>query len=275
MWSGSGRGRPEGPLEVRADLVVGADGRHSVVRERAGLEVRDLGAPMDVLWFRLPREPGDPDQPMGRFGPGQLLAMLNRGSYWQCGYVIPKGSLDRLRQQGLPAFREAVAGLAPFARERVGELRDWDEVKLLTVRVDRLARWYRPGLLCLGDAAHAMSPVGGVGINLAVQDAVAAANILAGPLREGRLTTAHLRRVQRRRELPTRVTQRLQLLVQERVIARVLGGGALSPPLALRLLARFPLLQRLPARLVGIGVRPEHVAPTMQSTNGTSEHQPG
>ena len=170
---------PDGPLEVRADLVVGADGRHSVVRERAGLEVRDLGAPMDVLWFRLPREPGDPDQPMGRFGPGQLLAMLNRGGYWQCGYVIPKGSLDRLRQQGLPAFREAVAGLAPFARERVGELRGWDEVKLLTVRVDRLARWYRPGLLCIGDAAHAMSPVGGVGINLAVQDAVAAANIRA------------------------------------------------------------------------------------------------
>ena len=252
---------PDGPLEVRADLVVGADGRHSVVRERAGLEVRDLGAPMDVLWFRLPREPGDPDQPMGRFGPGQLLAMLNRGSYWQCGYVIPKGSLDRLRQQGLPAFREAVAGLAPFARERVGELRDWDEVKLLTVRVDRLARWHRPGLLCIGDAAHAMSPVGGVGINLAVQDAVAAANILAWPLREGRLTADHLRRVQRRRELPTRITQRLQLLVQERVIARVLGGGALSPPLALRLLARFPFLRRLPARLIGIGVRPEHPMP--------------
>jgi 2-polyprenyl-6-methoxyphenol hydroxylase-like FAD-dependent oxidoreductase len=253
---------PDGPLEVRADLVVGADGRHSVVRQRAGLAVRDLGAPMDVLWFRLPRKPGDPDQPMGRFGLGQLLAMLNRGEYWQCGYVIAKGSLERLRRRGLPAFREAVAELAPFARDRVGELRGWDEVKLLTVRVDRLARWYRPGLLCLGDAAHAMSPVGGVGINLAVQDAVAAANILAGPLREGRLTSGHLRRVQRRRELPTRVTQWLQLLVQERVIARVLGGtGALSPPLALRLLAHFPSLQRLPARLIGIGVRPEHVAP--------------
>jgi 2-polyprenyl-6-methoxyphenol hydroxylase-like FAD-dependent oxidoreductase len=252
---------PDGPLEVRADLVVGADGRHSVVRQRAGLAVRDLGAPMDVLWFRLPREPGDPDQPMGRFGPGQLLAMLNRGEYWQCGYVIAKGSLERLRRRGLPAFREAVAGLAPFARERVGGLRAWDEVKPLTVRVDRLARWHRPGLLCLGDAAHAMSPVGGVGVNLAVQDAVAAANLLAGPLREGRLTAEHLRRVQRRREPPTRVTQRLQLLVQERVIARVLGGtGALSPPLALRLLARFPSLQRLTARLIGVGVRPEHVA---------------
>src|SRR3954451_23834551 len=201
---------PEGPLEVRADLVVGADGRHSVVRERAGLEVRDLGAPMDVLWFRLPREPGDPDQPMGRFGPGQLLAMFNRGSYWQCGYVIPKGSGQRIRGTGLEAFREAVAGLAPFARERVGQLREWEEVKLLTVRVDRLARWYRPGLLCLGDAAHAMSPVGGVGINLAVQDAVAAANLLAGPLRAGSITTSDLRKVQRRREFPTKVTQRLQ-----------------------------------------------------------------
>ena len=224
-------GTPDGPLEVRADLVVGADGRHSVVRERAGLGVRDLGAPMDVLWFRLPREPGDPDQPMGRFGPGRLLAMLNRGELLAVRLRDPQGlARARSAEQGLAAFREAVAGLAPFARERVGELRNWDEVKLLTVRVDRLARWYRPGLLCLGDAAHAMSPVGGVGINLAIQDAVAAANLLAGPLHEGRLTTAHLRRVQRRRELPTRVTQRLQLLVQERVIARVLGAPECSRP---------------------------------------------
>ena len=199
---------------------------------------------------------------MGRFGPGQLIAMLNRGDYWQCGYVIPKGSLERIRGMGLGAFRDAVTRLAPFLRDRVSELRDWDEVRLLTVRIDRLARWYRPGLLCIGDAAHAMSPVGGVGINLAVQDAVAAANLLAGPLREGRLTTDHLRRVQRRRELPTRIIQRLQLLVQERVIARVLvlgGAGELSSPLALRLMARFPFLQRLPARLIGLGIRPEHV----------------
>ena len=254
----------DGTLEVRADLVVGADGRHSVVREKAGLEVRDLGAPMDVLWFRLPREPDDPNQPMGRFGPGQLLAMLNRGDYWQCGYVIPKGSLERIRGMGLGAFRDAVTRLAPFLRDRVGELRDWDEVRLLTVRIDRLARWYRPGLLCIGDAAHAMSPVGGVGLNLAIQDAVAAANILAVPLREGQLTSGHLRQVQRRRELATRITQRLQLLVQERVIARVLvlgGAGELSSPLALRLMARFPYLRRLTARLVGIGVRPEHPMP--------------
>ena len=256
---------PAGPLEVRADLVVGADGRHSVVRGKAGLQVEELGAPMDVLWFRLSRQAGDPDQTMGRFEAGRILVLINRGNYWQCGYVIPKGSLDRIRGAGLEAFREEVARLAPFAADgRVSELRGWDEIRPLTVRVDRLPRWHRPGLLCIGDAAHAMSPIGGVGINLAIQDAVAAANLLAAPLRDGRLTAGHLRRVQRRRELPARITQRLQLLMQERVIAAVLGdgGGTLTPPLALRLLARFPPLRRLPARLIGLGVRPEHLRPS-------------
>jgi len=251
---------PDGPLEVRADLVVGADGRHSVIRTQAGLTVDKFGAPMDVLWFRLSRRPGDPADPKARFDTGRIFIMLNRGDYWQCGFVIPKGSLEPLKQRGLPAFRDSVAHLAPFAADRVGELREWDAVSLLTVQVDRLPRWYRPGLLCIGDAAHAMSPVGGVGINLAIQDAIAAANLLAAPLREGRLTVEDLRRVQRRRELPARVTQRFQIFVQNRVIRRVLGStDRLAPPLLLKLIARFPFLTRIPARMVGIGFRPEHV----------------
>ena len=250
----------DGPLEIRASLVVGADGRHSVVRARAGLPVEEFGVPMDVLWFRLSRRSDDPDDPIGRFDAGRIFIMLNRGEYWQCGFVIAKGSRDELQARGLPAFRESVAQLAPFLADRVGELQDWAAIKLLTVQVDRLRRWYRPGLLCLGDAAHAMSPVGGVGINLAIQDAVAAANLLAGPLRAGRLTTEDLRRVQDRRDWPTRVTQRVQLFIQDRVIKRVLGAAdTLTPPLPIRLLARFPFLSRIPARLIGLGVRPEHV----------------
>ena len=251
---------PEGPLEVRASLVVGADGRHSVVRAQAGLQVKEIGAPMDVLWFRLPRKPGDPEATMGRFDIGRIFIMLNRGDYWQCGFVIPKGSVEQLREKGLPAFRNSVAQLAPFAADRVGELQDWNAIKLLTVKVDRLTQWYRQGLLCIGDAAHAMSPVGGVGINLAIQDAVAAANLLAAPLCEGRLMTEDLRRVQQRRMLPTRLTQRMQLFIQNRVIRRVLNStDTLVPPLAVKLLARFPFLRRIPARLIGMGVRPEHV----------------
>lgn len=250
----------EGRREIRADLVVGADGRHSSVRERAGLEVRELGAPMDVLWFRLSRRPDDPAATMGRFGGGRIFVLIERGTYWQCGYVIAKGTIDEIRRQGIEAFRESVARVVPFPRDRVGELRGWEDVSLLTVRVDRLSRWYRPGLLCIGDAAHAMSPVGGIGINLALQDAVAAANLLTAPLKQGRLTVEDLRRVQRRREVPTRVTQWLQVQAQKRVIAPVLGGAAPSrPPLALRLLRRFAVLRRIPARLIGIGVRPEHV----------------
>src|SRR5437867_2280068 len=197
----------DGPLEVRASLVVGADGRHSVVRARADLKVDELGAPMDVLWFRLSRRPGDPEAPMGRFEMGRIFIMLNQGAHWQCGFVIPKGSLEQLQERGLQAFRDSVAQLAPFVADRVGSLQDWDSIKLLTVRVDRLRQWYRPGLLCIGEAAHAMSPVGGVGINLAIQDAVAGANILTEPLRSGRLSVDDLEAVQKRRDWPTRVTQ--------------------------------------------------------------------
>ncbi len=257
----------DGPLEIRADLVVGADGRHSLVREQAGFHVQELGAPMDVLWFRISRQPSDPEETMGRFDAGRILIMINRGTYWQFGYIIMKGSAEENRKQGIEAFRQAVATLAPFAADRRSEIRGWDDVKLLTVRVDRLARWYRPGLLCIGDAAHAMSPIGGVGVNLAVQDAVAAANLLAEPLRAGRLTTEHLHRVQRRRLLPTRIVQAMQVLIQQRVVAQVLSGsGSLEPPLLLRLFNRFPVLRRLPARLIGIGVRPEHIATPAVST---------
>lgn len=250
----------EGRLEVRTELVVGADGRHSVVRSRAGLSGEEFGAPMDVLWFHLSRRAVDSEDPVGRFDRGRIFIMLNRGDYWQCGFVIPKGSRDQLQAKGLPAFRESVAQLAPFAADRVGELQDWESIKLLTVQVDRLRQWSRPGLLCIGDAAHAMSPVGGVGINLAIQDAVAAANVLAAPLREGRVRPDALRLVQQRRDWPTRMTQRMQLFIQDRVIRSVLGeAGPLVPPLPLRLLARVPFLRRIPARLIGIGFRPEHV----------------
>jgi 2-polyprenyl-6-methoxyphenol hydroxylase-like FAD-dependent oxidoreductase len=251
---------PEGPIEVSAALVVGADGRGSIVRERAGLRVRELGAPMDVLWFRLSRRATDPAQTMGRFDVGRIFIAINRGEHWQCGYVIPKGAREAIRQRGLGPFRAAVAALAPYLADRVDEISAWDDVKLLTVQVDRLDRWYRPGLLCIGDSAHAMSPVGGVGINLAIQDAVATANLLVEPLRAGRITAEHLRRMQRRRELPTRLTQRFQVLIQNRVITRVLAtSGELRPPRVLRLLTTFPFLRRIPARLIGLGVRPEHV----------------
>ncbi len=250
----------EGLMEVRADLVVGADGRHSVVRAQAGLSVEEFGAPMDVLWFRLSRRPADPVDPMGRFDAGRIFIMLNRTDYWQCGFVIAKGSRAQLEAEGLSAFRTSVAKLAPFLAERVGDITDWEDIKLLTVQVDRLRRWYRPGLLCIGDAAHAMSPVGGVGINLAIQDAVATANMLAVPLREGRVEIEDLARVQARREWPTRVTQQVQVAVQNRVIKRVLGEtGRLAPPLAFKLVGRFPFLRRIPARLIGLGFRPEHV----------------
>jgi 2-polyprenyl-6-methoxyphenol hydroxylase-like FAD-dependent oxidoreductase len=251
---------PEGMLEVHADLTIGADGRSSTVREEAGLEVIDLGAPMDALWLRLSRRPSDPQQTFGRIEAGRILAMIDRGDYWQCAYVIPKGAADEIRRRGLPSLRDEIATLIPFARDRVGELGDWSEIKLLTVRVDRLRQWCRPGLLCIGDAAHAMSPIGGVGINLAIQDAVAAANILASPLLQGAVAAGHLRAVQRRRELPTRLTQRLQVFLQDRVISRVLSSRRRpSLPLLLRLIQRWPLLRCIPARVVGIGFRPEHV----------------
>lgn len=250
----------KGPLEIRADLVVGADGRSSVVRERAGLEVEELGAPIDVLWFRLSRLPNDPGQVLGRVVAGKIMVMLNRDSYWQCGYIIRKGALDELKQRGLEAFRADILSLASFLNERVKEIRDWEEIKLLTVKVDRLRQWYRSGLLCIGDAAHAMSPVGGVGINLAIQDAVAAANILARPLLQGWVSPSHLQKIQWRRELPTRVTQWAQVQIQNGILGRVLGSSRpTSTPWPIRLFNLFPVLRRIPARLIGIGVRPEHV----------------
>jgi 2-polyprenyl-6-methoxyphenol hydroxylase-like FAD-dependent oxidoreductase len=251
---------PQGSLAVRADLVVGADGRHSTIREKAGLESMNLGAPMDVLWMRVSRHAGDPGQTLGRIDAGRIFVMLNREDYWQCAYVIPKGGFDQIRQSGLTAFRGEIVRLAPYLSDRVGELADWADIKLLTVAVDRLRVWHRPSLLCIGDAAHAMSPIGGVGINLAIQDAVAAANVLAPCLRRGPPGEDDLQAVQRRREFPTRATQQLQLFIQNRVIGRVLEStGQLSPPLALRLLGKWPLLRRIPARLVGLGFRPEHV----------------
>jgi 2-polyprenyl-6-methoxyphenol hydroxylase-like FAD-dependent oxidoreductase len=252
---------PRGPLEVRADLTIGADGRRSIVREKAALEVLDLGAPIDVLWMRIPRGPDDPNQTLGRVRAGRILVTIDRGDYWQCAYVISKGGFDAIREKGLPSFREDIAKTAPFLRERVDELKDWNDIKLLSVSVDRLRRWWRAGLLCIGDSAHAMSPVGGVGINLAIQDAVAAANILAGPLQRGRVTDERLRAVQRRREFPTRMTQALQVFAHKRVIRRALNNE--TPlrrlPLPLRLLQRFPILRRIPARVIGLGFRPEHV----------------
>ncbi|PYQ21653.1 MAG: hypothetical protein DMF81_14790 [Acidobacteria bacterium] len=251
---------PRGPREVRAPLTVGADGRQSVVRERAGLRGDELGVPIDVLWMRLSRRPGDPGQTFGYLRGGHILVMLDRGDYWQCAFVIAKGGHDELRRKGLPSLRDTLAAMVPFLRDRVGELADWDAVKLLTVKIDRLREWQRPGLLCIGDAAHAMSPIGGVGINLAIQDAVAAANLLAGPLRRGPVSIGDLRRVQRRREFPTRATQRLQSFIQDRVMSRVLEGAAPKRlPLAARLLRDHKMLRRIPARVIGVGFRPEHV----------------
>jgi 2-polyprenyl-6-methoxyphenol hydroxylase-like FAD-dependent oxidoreductase len=252
-----------GEREIRAELVIAADGRHSTLRAEAGLEVIDLGAPMDVFWMRLSRRPGDAEAVLGRFDRGRILVLLDRRDYWQCAFVIRKGNAEEIRRRGLAAFRQEIASLQPMLADRVCELEDWDQVKLLTVAVDRLRRWYRPGLLCIGDAAHAMSPVGGVGINLAIQDAVAAANILVPALRRGTVSVDRLRAVQQRRMLPTRLTQGLQLIVQNRVIGPVLGsaGRPLTVPLPFRLLQRFPILRRIPARLIGMGFRPEHVRP--------------
>jgi 2-polyprenyl-6-methoxyphenol hydroxylase-like FAD-dependent oxidoreductase len=251
---------PEGTLEVRAELVVGADGRRSTVRDKAGLEVVDTGVPIDVLWMRLPRRPDDPDQPIGRVDPGQMLVMLNRGDYYQCALAIPKGGFDEVKAAGLGAFRERIARAAPFARERVDAIETWDDVKLLSVTVDHLRQWYRPGLLCIGDAAHAMSPIGGVGINFAVQDAVAAANVLAEPLRAGTASVADLKRVQDRREFPARLTQRVQVILQDKILQPVLRSRApLRLPWPLKLFRAAPILRRIPARLIGMGIRPEHV----------------
>jgi 2-polyprenyl-6-methoxyphenol hydroxylase-like FAD-dependent oxidoreductase len=249
-----------GPLQVTCDLVLGCDGRHSLVRRETGLPVEDLGAPMDVLWFRLSRKPTDPDEPVGSFGAGHILVGLNRTDYWQCGFVIAKGSLDAIKALGLDSIRNAIVKLAPFLADRTGEITSFEDFRLLTVGVDRLTTWHRPGVLCIGDAAHTMSPIGGVGINLAIQDAVAAANQLALPLREGRLSDGDLAAVQARRLLPTRIVQWLQVQIQRRVITGVLGSARQpDPPALLRLIAQFPMLARFPAYLLGLGYRRESV----------------
>jgi 2-polyprenyl-6-methoxyphenol hydroxylase-like FAD-dependent oxidoreductase len=250
---------PAGELEIQALLSVAADGRHSTLRERAGMRPRDLGAPMDVLWFKLDRRPNDADQPLGLLGAGQMLVLIDRGSYWQCGYVISKGTFEAIRAAGIEAFRRKIAAFAPSLAGHVAQLQDWSAVSLLTVQVSRLEQWWRPGLLCIGDAAHAMSPVAGVGVNLAIQDAVAAANALADPLLDAAVEDEHLRRVQRRRQWPAAFTQRLQLVVQNRLISGVLTEGLARPPLAMRLIDRVPLLRRIPGRVIGLGVRPEHI----------------
>jgi len=250
----------DGDLTVRADLVIGADGRHSTVRARSGLEIVDIGAPMDALWMRLSRLPDDPGHTFLRFDTGRIFVMLNREDYWQCAFVIPKDGIDEIHRRGLASFRQEITRLAPYFEERTAELTDWSDVKLLNVAVDRLRIWHRPGLLCIGDAAHAMSPIAGVGINLAIQDAVAAANILAPRFRQGGISESDLRAVQHRREFPTRATQAMQVFIQNRVVGRVLGSTEkLTPPLLLRILAQTPLLNRIPARLIGLGFRPEHI----------------
>ena len=251
---------PDGDIEIHAALVVGCDGRHSTVRERAGLAVEDIGAPIDVLWFRLSRRSGDTSETGGHIEAGKMMVMLNRGDYWQCAYVIPKGGIDTVKREGLDAFRKRVAELEPFLRDRVDELKSFDDIKLLTVAIDRLREWHRPGLLCIGDAAHAMSPVGGVGVNLAVQDAVAAANILAEPLRANAVTSEHLAAVQSRRTLPMRVIQRMQVIVQNKLLSPALNSTERpKPPFVMRLMQWFPILRTIPAWLVGNGVRPEHI----------------
>ena len=249
----------EGQVRIMADLTVACDGRHSILREKAGLKVEDIGAPIDVLWFRAGKSSGATDGVFARVQSGQMMVTLDRGDYWQCAYVIAKGCIDDIKAQGLETFRANVASMAPILRDHIEDIKSWDDVKLLTVVIDRLTQWARPGLLCIGDAAHAMSPVGGVGVNLAVQDAVAAANLLADKFSNGAPSLADLNRVQERRLFPAKFMQGMQVLVQNRVISRALSGGNLTPPAFMRVITQIPWLQGLTAHVLGIGVRPEHV----------------
>ncbi len=253
---------PDGTREARATLTVAADGRDSLVREQAGLRVVATAPPIDVLWFRISRREGDPEEPTGYIGGGRFVVLINRGDYWQVGYVLPKGADQGVRAAGLESFRRSVGEAVPEVADRTDDIHDWDQVKLLSVQVNRLKRWYRPGLLCIGDAAHAMSPVGGVGINLAIQDAVAAANALTGPLRRGSVELRHLRAVQLRREVPIRILQGLQSLAHRRIVAPAVGGGGIpSPPPPVRALLGLRIVRDLPARIIGFGIWPVHVRP--------------
>jgi 2-polyprenyl-6-methoxyphenol hydroxylase-like FAD-dependent oxidoreductase len=238
--------------------VIGADGRHAITHERANLELQKFGAPIDVLWMRLSKRPSDPPQSLGFFQHGKLLVLLDRGDYFQVGFVIPKGSLDEIKQRGLPALQRDIVQLGPFLQDRIAELNDWEEIKLLTVQINRLKKWCREGLLCIGDNAHAMSPAGGVGINLALQDAVATANLLAAKLRKRPVTLEELAQVQKRREFPVRFIQALQVQIHKRINGRTSGTGD-RPPLLPRLFLWFPFLRGIPARLIGLGPRPEHI----------------
>src|SRR6266571_5093874 len=249
---------PRGELDVHADLVIGADGRHSIVQSRAGFQRPEFGVPIDVLWMRISKEQGDPEQSFGFFQHGKLLVLLDRGDYWQCGFVIPKGGFDEIKARGLAQFQRDIVSFAGFLRHRVTELDDWSKIKLLTVQINRLCDWCREGLLCIGDSAHAMSPAGGVGINLAIQDAVATANLLAEKLRNGPVSVDDLRQVQLRREWPTRLIQYMQVLVHKYVVTGRQTREGANLPLLPRLLKNFPVLRQIPARLVGIGPRPEH-----------------
>lgn len=250
---------PDGPVDIAADLVIGCDGRHSIVRERAGLAVEEIGAPMDVLWFRVGRRPDETENLFARVDHGKMMVTFDRGDYWQCAYVIAKGQYEAVKARGLPALLEDVLRLAPILKAGIADVKSFDDVKLLTVAINRLTRWTRPGLLCIGDAAHAMSPIGGVGVNLAVQDAVATANILAAKLVNGCPSEDELDAVRRRREFPVRVTQRMQVIAQNNIISAALKPGDQPIPFALRLITALPVLQGLTARLVAVGVRPEHV----------------
>ncbi|SDS28991.1 FAD-dependent oxidoreductase [Bradyrhizobium canariense] len=252
---------PEGPVEIRADLTIGCDGRHSIVRQCANLEVEEIGAPMDVLWFRAGRRANETENLFARLLPGKMMVTFDRGDYWQCAYVIAKGQYDGVKARGLDAFRDDIAALAPVLRSGMADVKTWDDVKLLTVAINRLKHWTRPGLLCIGDAAHAMSPVGGVGVNLAVQDAVATANLLAAKLAKGCPDENELDAVRRRREFPVRMTQAMQVLVQNNIISVALkpGDRSFRVPLFARIVNAVPWLQGITARFVAVGVRPEHV----------------
>ena len=257
---------PEGPVEIRASLTIGCDGRHSIVRERAGLEVEEIGAPMDVLWFRAGRRANETENLFARVQTGKMLVTFDRGDYWQCAYVIAKDQFDAVKARGLDVFRNDVIGMAPILSAGMADVKSWDDVKLLTVAINRLKRWTLPGLLCIGDAAHAMSPVGGVGVNLAIQDAVATANLLAAKLaavKESRGCPSEddLDAVRRRRTFPVRMTQTMQVVVQNNIISVALkpGNQPLRAPVFARLVNAIPWLQGITARFVAIGVRPEHV----------------